>query len=127
MALRELGGVATLRELLAYTNRSQLSVALADGRIHKPRHNRYCLADLDASMRAVARHPPDPGSDAGAPAMAEVIAVATSRPAPATIPITPRVDRLDTAMTKHPFRQHAVAGRPVRPEPEDQHRKYVDR
>lgn len=55
MALRELGGVGTLRELLAYTNRSQLSVALADGRIHKPRHNRYCLADLDASMRAVAR------------------------------------------------------------------------
>ena len=55
MALRELGGVGTLRELLAYTNRSRLSVALADGRIHKPRHNRYCLADLDASMRAVAR------------------------------------------------------------------------
>jgi very-short-patch-repair endonuclease len=55
MALRELGGVGTLRELLAYTNRSRLSVALAAGRIHKPRHNRYCLADLDASMRAVAR------------------------------------------------------------------------
>jgi very-short-patch-repair endonuclease len=55
VALRELGGVGTLRELLAYTNRSQLSTALADGRIHKPRHNRYCLADLDGSMRAVAR------------------------------------------------------------------------
>ena len=55
VALRELGGVGTLRELLAYTSRSQLSAALADGRIHKPRHNRYCLADLDASMRAVAR------------------------------------------------------------------------
>ena len=55
VALRELGGVGTLRELLAYTNRSQLSAALADGRIHKPRHNRYCLADLDGSMRAVAR------------------------------------------------------------------------
>ena len=55
MALRELGGVGTLRELLAYTNRSQLAAALADGGIHKPRHNRYCLADLDASMLAVAR------------------------------------------------------------------------
>lgn len=55
VALRELGGVGTLRELLVYTNRSQLAAALADGRIHKPRHNRYCLADLDASMRAVAR------------------------------------------------------------------------
>jgi hypothetical protein len=55
IALRELGGVGTLRELLAHTSRSQLSTALADGRIHKPRHNRYCLADLDASMRAVAR------------------------------------------------------------------------
>jgi len=54
-ALRELGGVGTLRELLAYTSRSQLATALADGWIHKPRHNRYCLADLDDSMRAVAR------------------------------------------------------------------------
>ena len=40
VALRELGGVGTLRELLAYTNRSQLAAALADGGIHKPRHNR---------------------------------------------------------------------------------------
>lgn len=55
VALRELGGVGTLRELLAYTNRSQLSVALAGGRIHKPRHNRYCIADLAGTMRAVAR------------------------------------------------------------------------
>lgn len=47
--------MGTLRELLAYTNRSRLAAALADGRIHKPRHNRYCLADLDASMLAVAR------------------------------------------------------------------------
>ena len=55
VALRELGGVGALRELLAYTNRSQLAAALADGGIHKPRHNRYCLADLDAALLAVAR------------------------------------------------------------------------
>lgn len=54
-ALRELGGVGTFRELLGLTTRSQLQVALANGLIHKPRHNRYCLADLEGTMRAVAR------------------------------------------------------------------------
>ncbi len=55
VALRELGGLGTFRELLGLTSRSQLAVALADGRIHKPRHNRYCLADLEGTLRAVAR------------------------------------------------------------------------
>lgn len=55
VALRELGGVGTLREVLGLTTRSQLAGALADGRLHKPRHNRYCLADLEGTMRAVAR------------------------------------------------------------------------
>jgi very-short-patch-repair endonuclease len=54
-ALRELGGVGTLRELLAFTSRSQLHAALASGLIHKPRHNRYCIGDLEGTMRAVAR------------------------------------------------------------------------
>ena len=47
--------MGTFGELLGLTSRSQLNAALFDGRIHKPRHNRYCLADLDGSMRAVAR------------------------------------------------------------------------
>jgi very-short-patch-repair endonuclease len=55
VALRELGGVGTFGELLGLTSRSQLAAALADGRIHRPRHNRYCIADLDGAMRAVAR------------------------------------------------------------------------
>ena len=55
VALRELGGVGTLRELLAYTTRSQLTAALVAGLVHKPRHNRYCLVDLADSLRAVAR------------------------------------------------------------------------
>ena len=54
-ALRELGGVGTFRELLGLTTRSQLLVAVGSGVIHKPRHDRYCLADLDGTMRAVAR------------------------------------------------------------------------
>ncbi len=54
-ALRELGGVGTLREVLGLTTRSQLAGAIADGRIHKPRHNRYCIADLEGTLRAVAR------------------------------------------------------------------------
>src|SRR5688572_10598204 len=55
VALRELGGVGTSGELLGLTSRSQLAAAVADGRIHRPRHNRYCIADLDGAMRAVAR------------------------------------------------------------------------
>lgn len=55
VALRELGGVGTFRELLGLTSRSQLHVALEAGAIHKPRHNRYCIADLGGTMRAVAR------------------------------------------------------------------------
>lgn len=53
-ALRELGGVAPFHELIALTTRAQVSTALQDGRIHKPRHNRYCLADASATQRAVA-------------------------------------------------------------------------
>ncbi len=55
VALRELGGVGTFGELLGLTTRSQLQDAVAGGLIHKPRHNRYCLADLEGAMRAVAR------------------------------------------------------------------------
>ncbi len=54
-ALRELGGVAPFGELIALTTRAQVSAAMVEGRIHKPRHNRYCLADAEATMRAVAR------------------------------------------------------------------------
>ena len=54
-ALRELGCVATFGELIAITTRSQVADALEDGRIHKPRHNRYCLADTAGTMLAVAR------------------------------------------------------------------------
>lgn len=54
-ALRELGGVAPFGELIARTTRHQIEVALAEGRIHKPRHNRYCLAELEGTLRAVAR------------------------------------------------------------------------
>ncbi len=54
-ALRELGGVAPFGELIALTDRPQIRAALESGRIHKPRHNRYCLADADATQRAVAR------------------------------------------------------------------------
>lgn len=53
-ALRELGGVAPFGELIALTTRSQIRAALQDGRLHKPRHNRYCLADAGAIRRAVA-------------------------------------------------------------------------
>lgn len=53
-ALRELGGVATFGELVTLTTRAALTAALGAGRIHKPRHNRYCLADIDATRRAVA-------------------------------------------------------------------------
>ena len=53
-ALRELGGVAPFGELIALTTRAQVSAAMAAGRIHKPRHNRYCLADAEGAMRAVA-------------------------------------------------------------------------
>lgn len=53
-ALRELGGVAPFGELIALTTRSQVVAALADGMIRKPRHNRYCLSDADATRRAVA-------------------------------------------------------------------------
>lgn len=55
VALRELGGVATFAELVASVGRSDIERALADGRINKPRHNRYCLADIDAVRHAVAR------------------------------------------------------------------------
>ena len=54
-ALRELGGVAPFGELIGLTTRPQIVAAMAGGRIHKPRHNRYCLADADGLMRAVAR------------------------------------------------------------------------
>jgi very-short-patch-repair endonuclease len=54
-ALRELGGVASFGELIALTTRLQVSVALQEERIHKPRHNRYCLADAEGTMRVVAR------------------------------------------------------------------------
>lgn len=53
-ALRELGGVAPFGELIVLTTRPELRAALADGWIHKPRHNRYCLADTDTTRRAVA-------------------------------------------------------------------------
>lgn len=54
-ALRELGGVAPFGELIALTSRPQILAALKAGDIHKPRHNRYCVADGDATQRAVAR------------------------------------------------------------------------
>lgn len=54
-ALRELGGVATFGEVIALTTRAELAAARRNGRIHKPRHNRYCLADSEDTMRAVAR------------------------------------------------------------------------
>jgi very-short-patch-repair endonuclease len=54
-ALRELGGVAPFGELITLTSRKEIVAALKDGRIHKPRHNRYCLADVEDTMRAVAR------------------------------------------------------------------------
>lgn len=54
-ALRELGGVAPFGELIVLTTRAEITDAVADGRIHKPRHNRYCLADAGATLRAVAR------------------------------------------------------------------------
>lgn len=53
-ALRELGGVAPFGELIALTTRPEITAAMADGRIQKPRHNRYCLADADVTRRAVA-------------------------------------------------------------------------
>ena len=53
-ALRELGGVAPFGELIVLTTRREIAAALEDGRIHKPRHNRYCLADAGATRRAVA-------------------------------------------------------------------------
>ena len=53
-ALRELGGVATFGELLSLTTRAELVSAREHGRIHKPRHNRYCLADTEGTMLAVA-------------------------------------------------------------------------
>ncbi|GAB3018396.1 hypothetical protein GCM10011376_00660 [Nocardioides flavus (ex Wang et al. 2016)] len=54
-ALRELGGVATFGELIPFTDRGEIERALAGRRISKPRHNRYCLADIDAVRHAVAR------------------------------------------------------------------------
>ena len=54
-ALRELGGVAPFGELIGLTTRAEIVAATADGRIHKPRHNRYCLADAEGLVRAVAR------------------------------------------------------------------------
>ncbi len=54
-ALRELGGVAPFGELIALSSRPQILAALAAGDIHKPRHNRYCLADAGSTQRAVAR------------------------------------------------------------------------
>ena len=54
-ALREAGGVATFGELIGLTTRAELVSAVKDARIHKPRHNRYCLADAEDTMRAVAR------------------------------------------------------------------------
>jgi very-short-patch-repair endonuclease len=54
-ALRELGGVASFGELIARTTRHRIEAARAESRIHKPRHNRYCLADVEGTLRAVAR------------------------------------------------------------------------
>lgn len=54
-ALRELGGVATFGELIGLTTRREIVLALEQRRLHKPRHNRYCLADLEGTMRAVAK------------------------------------------------------------------------
>jgi very-short-patch-repair endonuclease len=53
-ALRELGGVAPFGELIALTTRKEVDAAVRAGEIHKPRHNRYCLADSELTMRAVA-------------------------------------------------------------------------
>lgn len=53
-ALRELGGVAPFHELIALTTRARIVEALRDGRILKPRHNRYCLVDASDTHRAVA-------------------------------------------------------------------------
>lgn len=53
-ALRELGGVATFGELIGLTTRPQIDEALESRLLHKPRHNRYCIADLEGTMRAVA-------------------------------------------------------------------------
>ena len=53
-ALRELGGVAPFGELIALTTRPEIRAAMKEARIHKPRHNRYCLADAGDTHRAVA-------------------------------------------------------------------------
>jgi very-short-patch-repair endonuclease len=53
-ALRELGGVAPFGELIALTTRKEVDAAVRAGEIHKPRHNRYCLADSELTMRAAA-------------------------------------------------------------------------
>lgn len=53
-AVRELGGVATFGELILHTTRMEIVAALAEEQIQKPRHNRYCLTDVDATSRAVA-------------------------------------------------------------------------
>lgn len=51
VALQRLGGVATYGELLGPTTRSALERAVRDGRIVKPRRNRYALVDTDEQVR----------------------------------------------------------------------------
>ncbi len=53
-ALHELGGVGPFGELIALTTRAEITAAMDQGLIHKPRHDRYCLADADLLRRAVA-------------------------------------------------------------------------
>ncbi len=50
-ALQRLGGVATYGELLGPTTRSALERAVRDGRIVKPRRNRYALVDTHEQVR----------------------------------------------------------------------------
>lgn len=53
-ALRRLGGVATFGELKGLVTHDQLTRAVAAGRVHKPRFNRYVLVDVAAHRRAAA-------------------------------------------------------------------------
>ena len=46
-----LGGVATRSELLEVASRAQITHALAEGSVHRPRRGRYVLPHVDQSLR----------------------------------------------------------------------------
>lgn len=49
--LSRLGGVATRGELIGATTRSELRRAITEGLVLRPRHNRYCLTDVEGARR----------------------------------------------------------------------------